>query len=320
MRRIDVFNGDADGLCALHQLRLAEPAESELVTGAKRDIRLLQRVDAGAGDRVTVLDVSLDSNREALQRLLDAGAEVAYFDHHYAGALPATGRFESHIDTAADVCTSLLVDRHLGGRFRRWAIVAAFGDGLRAVGLRLADDAGLDEAAAATLARLGECLNYNAYGETVADLWFDPAALYRDLRNYADPAAFVRGSAVFARLDAGYRDDMARAAALRPQVERECGAVYVMPAAAWARRVIGVFANHLVQAQPARAHAVLSPNSAGGYTISVRAPLDRPDGADALCRAFPGGGGRKAAAGINDLPAAELERFMAAFLAAFEAP
>ena len=25
MRRIDVFNGDADGLCALRQLRLAEP-------------------------------------------------------------------------------------------------------------------------------------------------------------------------------------------------------------------------------------------------------------------------------------------------------
>jgi len=28
----DVFNGDADGLCASHQLRLAKPAETELVT------------------------------------------------------------------------------------------------------------------------------------------------------------------------------------------------------------------------------------------------------------------------------------------------
>ena len=38
----DVFNGDADGICALHQLRLAEPRPTaELVTGVKRDIRLL---------------------------------------------------------------------------------------------------------------------------------------------------------------------------------------------------------------------------------------------------------------------------------------
>jgi len=38
MKYIDVFNGDADGICALHQLRLAEPVESTLVTGVKRDI------------------------------------------------------------------------------------------------------------------------------------------------------------------------------------------------------------------------------------------------------------------------------------------
>ena len=48
-RLFDVFNGDADGLCALHQLRLAEPADSELVTGPKRDISLLKRVNAAAG-------------------------------------------------------------------------------------------------------------------------------------------------------------------------------------------------------------------------------------------------------------------------------
>ena len=58
MRIIDVFNGDADGLCALHQLRLAEPAASELVTGPKREIGLLKRVQASAGDRVTVLDIA----------------------------------------------------------------------------------------------------------------------------------------------------------------------------------------------------------------------------------------------------------------------
>src|SRR6266545_4359511 len=89
MRNIDVFNGDADGLCSLRQLRLAEPVESQLVTGPKRDISLLERVDAGAGDSVTVLDVSLERNRAALLRLLERGARVRYFDHHFAGEVPA---------------------------------------------------------------------------------------------------------------------------------------------------------------------------------------------------------------------------------------
>mgnify|MGYP007000196212 len=42
----DVFNGDADGICALLQLRLAQPKNSQLVTGIKRDIELLDRVEA----------------------------------------------------------------------------------------------------------------------------------------------------------------------------------------------------------------------------------------------------------------------------------
>ena len=37
----DVFNGDADGICALIQLRLVEPRpDATLVTGVKRDIQL----------------------------------------------------------------------------------------------------------------------------------------------------------------------------------------------------------------------------------------------------------------------------------------
>ena len=74
MADFDAFNGDADGVCALVQLRLAEPRESTLITGVKRDIGLAKRIEAGAGDRVTVLDVSLDKNRDDIQRILDAGA------------------------------------------------------------------------------------------------------------------------------------------------------------------------------------------------------------------------------------------------------
>ncbi len=64
MTTYDVFNGDADGLCALHQLRLARPLDAQLVTGTKRDNALLARVPAIAGDRVTALDIALPGNRE----------------------------------------------------------------------------------------------------------------------------------------------------------------------------------------------------------------------------------------------------------------
>ena len=70
----DVFNGDADGICALQQLRLVEPRASVLVTGVKRDISLLERVAADSGDELTVLDVSLARNVAALQLLHRAGA------------------------------------------------------------------------------------------------------------------------------------------------------------------------------------------------------------------------------------------------------
>ena len=46
LRHFDVFNGDADGLCALHQLRLVTPRASILVTGTKREINLLEHVVA----------------------------------------------------------------------------------------------------------------------------------------------------------------------------------------------------------------------------------------------------------------------------------
>ena len=132
MPDFDAFNGDADGICALHQLRLAEPREATLITGVKRDIALLRRIDAGRGDRVTALDISLNKNREPLLRLLDAGASVEYFDHHQADDIPAHPNLHAHIDTGAEWCTSLLVNRQLGGRHLIWAVVAAVGVSLTA--------------------------------------------------------------------------------------------------------------------------------------------------------------------------------------------
>jgi hypothetical protein len=312
MRYVDVFNGDADGLCALQQLRLAEPADSVLVTGVKRDIALLERVAAGAGDLVTVLDISLDTNRPALIRLLEAGARIRYFDHHFAGEIPTHPGFEFTIDPSPTVCTSALVDRHLDGRYRPWAAVAAFGDGLLALGERLAAQCGLPQPDAERIARLGECLNYNSYGESVADLHLDPADVAGALRPYRNPLEFVAQSPAYPRLSQGLDEDMRRAASLRPERETTAAALFILPDAPWARRVIGVFANRVARESPERAHAILTPNSGGGYTVSVRAPVANPVGAEELCRQFPSGGGRSAAAGINHLPPHDLPRFVAA--------
>ncbi len=139
MRCFDVFNGDADGICALRQLRLAEPLESTLVTGLKREIELLKDVPARRGDRVTVLDISLDRNRAGLETLLALGAQVRYFDHHFAGPIPKHPNLVAVIDESGTLCTSALVDRHLLGRFRAWAVAGAFGDNLPEAALELAE-------------------------------------------------------------------------------------------------------------------------------------------------------------------------------------
>ncbi len=46
---------------------------------------------------------------------------------------------------------------------------------------------------------------------------------------------------------------------------------------------------------------------------SVRTAVESAASADSLCRAFPTGGGRTGAAGINRLPRDDLDRFIAAF-------
>jgi hypothetical protein len=50
MTYIDIFNGDADGICALTQLHNAHPREAKLVTGVKRNIQLVDTVNFKAHD------------------------------------------------------------------------------------------------------------------------------------------------------------------------------------------------------------------------------------------------------------------------------
>lgn len=313
LRHFDVFNGDADGLCALHQLRLATPRTSSLITGIKRDVNLLDRVVAQQGDSVTVLDISLDTNRAALLHLLANGVRVEYFDHHFAGDIPEHPGLRAFIDTSPTLCTSLIVDRHLAGRYRIWAIVAAFGDNLDREARKLGKALGLVDEQISQLRELGEGLNYNAYGEGEDDLFVRPAALFAILHHYADPFAFLRSEPIMRKIGEGRRRDMEMARQLQPEIVLPSGSIYVLPDAPWSRRVRGVFGNELATAVPALAHATLSPNAQGGYTVSVRARLAAPRGADRLCREFPTGSGRSAAAGINHLPQAQLPEFIRAF-------
>jgi hypothetical protein len=242
---------------------------------------------------------------------------LQYFDHHAAGDLPQHPGFDAHIDTAPDVCTSLLVDRHLSGRHRLWAVVAAFGDNLVESAIRAALPLQLDHTELARLHELGEAINYNAYGETVEDLHYHPADLYRVIAPYSDPRHFIFDEPVFEVLKQAGAEDLARAEDMPPEFATDAAALYVLPDAAWSRRVNGVFGNRLAQAEPQRAHAVLVTRP-DGYAVSVRAPRNKPVGADRLCLAFATGGGRQAAAGINRLPRHEFARFADAFRSAYK--
>ena len=315
---IDVFNGDADGLFAAHQLRLAEPGPDpvrvKVVTGLKREIALLERIEvpaAGALD-LRVFDIALARNRAALDRLLAAGATVRWFDHHHAGDIPAHPRLRTCIDTAPQVCSSLLVDRELGGRYRRWAVAAAFGDNLTAVAHALGVSMGLNEHELAQLRELGESVNYNGYGESTDDVLIAPAALYARLAAYTDPLDFVAADPVVTELAARRRADLATAVQLPPWRESASGALFVLPDEGWSRRVLGSFANLLAERSSASAFAVLRARADGSYMASVRAPLDRPKGTDRLCRRF-GGDGRAGAGGVDRLAAEELDAFARAF-------
>lgn len=311
MTDYDVFNGDADGMCALLQLRLARPVNSQLITGVKRDIQLLQQVDAQAGDNITVLDISLRENYGHVLRLLDQGAHFFYCDHHQAGDIPQHKHFVSTINTDANVCTSLLINGYLQGRFPLWAITGAFGDNLRQSALLLAQSQSLSTQQIAQLEQLGVHLNYNAYGDTLADLHFHPALLYQILVNYHSPLDFIaQEKVVLQQLMDAYQDDSQKAHQQTAAFENAYSRVFILPDSAWARRISGVYANDLANAAPDKAHAVLSLQVDGSYRASVRAPLNNKRGAATVCNQFASGGGREAAAGINRLLAADLSRFI----------
>ena len=318
MADYDVFNGDADGICALVQLRQLEPRDAILVTGVKRDISLLKQVDAVDGDRITVLDISMEKNQSDLVRLLSKGANIFYVDHHAAGKVPVSGSLMSLINESSDISTSLLVNNYLRGARLGWGVVGTFGDNLKNVAHEMLSSSSISSDQVVLLEKLGIYMNYNGYGADLSDLHFTPKELYQLVVSYDDPLDFITDSREhFEKLEAGYKQDFAAVTSLKPLRVSTSTAIYMLPNQPWARRVSGVFSNDLTNQHPGRAHAVMTEKSSGSYLVSVRAPLLNKQGASKLCSQFATGGGREAAAGINDLPGDQLNSFIDKFEACF---
>ena len=312
MYYIDIFNGDADGILALHQLRLQDPKKSNLITGVKRDTLLLKHALSYSNSTITILDISYDANRDSLKQLLNQGNTINYFDHHYAGKIVKSSLFNSYIDTSPDICSSILVDRYLGGKYRLWAVAAAFGDNLHSSAYKLAESLKLDQKGIQELRELGELINYNSYGETIDDLYFPPKNLFLSLQPFEDPFEFIQISNELIQLHEGFQNDMSKAVGKKVFRQSSVGRIFYFPNASWSRRVSGVFSNQVAREAPEIAHAILVERKNGNFLVGVRAPIKRPFGADTLCRKFSGGG-RAAAAGINNLTKVRVEDFIKAF-------
>ncbi len=313
MKIYDIFNGDADGICALHQMRLSEPLRSVLVTGAKRDSRLLSRIRPRRGDRLFVFDISFNYNRDDVSRFLKKGVAIDYFDHHFAGSLPRNALLRAHIDASASQCTSPIVDRHLNGKYRLWALTAAFGDNLYEKALRLCRRLCLKPKQIKAISELGEMINYNAYGETAADLYYHPKRLYESLRPYSNPLDFIRNEKIVARLHENYKNDLHCATRLKPVSRSKAAVVLIQPDKAWSRRVRGVLANYHARKSPDSAVVVITPKETDAYMVSVRTARQSALSAHEFCSRFDTGGGRHAAAGIDRLPKKKLTDFLKEF-------
>jgi len=262
-----------------------------------------------------VLDISLAKNRPYVDKLLQQQADIFYVDHHQAGEIPDNAKLQTLINTDANICTSLLINDFLQGHSQAWAVVGAFGDNLQESAANAALPLNWTTQQLEQIKNLGICINYNSYGNCVADLHFPPDALYKTLVNYSSPLDFISdNNLIYQQLLTGYAEDLISAQQIKSEFSNDAVCVIILPDEAWARRINGVLGNELASQNPDKAHAIVTINATDGYQISVRAPLINKTGADELCSKFATGGGRKGAAGINHLPKHQLPDFIRAFI------
>lgn len=311
-RHYDVFSGGADGLCSLQQLRLFQPLPGLLLTGPKDDVELLRKVPLARGDSVTVLGIPAAPNRADLDLLLEAGVQVDWFDHHAWNALPRHPLLHPWMDATPGTCTSVIVDRRIGGRHRPWAVVGAFGEQLDVLARTLAAAAGRTDAAELQKLRaFGEALEYNArWALSDADLLVAPGTVYQAMRRYRDPLRFVDEQPLPRVLLEHRASDLRLARSLARVEARPGAAVHRLPDHGWARRAHESYARELGVQAPLLAHAVLAPAN-HAWLVATAAPAQRRAAVRELLRRFTGSDGR--------LDGAQLQAFVDAFLQAFGA-
>lgn len=276
------YNGDADGICSMVQWGLVYGIEGRRVTGVKRDIELLERVNPGSDDEIIVMDISLARNHARALELSTQGFDITWFDHHLAGE-PIDG-ITTNIDTSANVCTARLVEKFLGVE-SDWAQVALHGDGLSV------------HSSKPEFKELGELLNYNGYGADLSDLHFHPDELLLLCLQAKTPQNFMDSQA-FKTLKNGFESDLSNAKNIEPS-----NGYYLLQNEAWARRVVGVMA-HRINESGDGPH-VIAIDKGETLQVSIRGS----EGIGELCKMF-GGGGRATAGGIDALPKSEITALM----------
>ena len=276
------YNGDADGICSMVQWGLVHGIDGNTVTGVKRDIELLKKINPENGDEIIVMDISLASNHSKASELIQSDIKMTWFDHHLAGE-PIVG-LEAHIDTSSDVCTARIVESYLGVK-SDWAQVALHGDGLS------------EHSSKPEFKELGELLNYNGYGADLEDLHFHPDELMRICLESQTPASFLQ-TPTFEALRNGFNTDMENVDSVV-----EIDGVYMLPNEAWARRVVGVMAHRINSTGPGP--HVIAIDKGDVLQISLRGR----NGIGEICAMF-GGGGRETAGGIDALPKDEVTALM----------
>jgi hypothetical protein len=320
--RVFLFNGDADGIVAQHILGMQLGQPELRITGLKRDIQLLSKLPILDSADLHALDISLRSNEDAIPALLaKENIHLTWYDHHDPGEGITHPRLVQHIHQAPGMCTGAIVNAVCGRRFPLWAAMAAFGDNLPVTAEALAKEGRASLEEVKLIQKTGILLNYNAYGEQPEDVLFQPATLAQEISRFTAAQEFCQQNSIFTPLENQFNSDEAHFHDLKPLIQNPCAMAYLVPAEAWARRFSATWANQTVLENPLQALAIIHLRSDGNYLVSIRAPRGQvraPSAAD-LAAEFPTGGGRKLAAGINNLPSDDFNRFLNRFVDFFMA-
>lgn len=302
-RAFDVCAGNADALCAVLQWRLHEPKVTHMVSGPLCVTDSLGSFHALPDDDLLVCNVPLEVRQASGLHAQARKARVQYLDCRGRTTGHVQSQLQGPSSSAAMVCTSLLVNHLLGGKYGGWALVGAYGSTVTMGADTQAMRLGCSDSEREYLRRLGESISYNAEVLHPRHIYLEPANLYARLARYEDPLDFLQAEALADDLDGVRQSDLQKALAWRPYWKDAHASVYVLPDVDWASRVARQLKLRLASLDPDRAIAVLSPAEAGGFRVAVQ----------------PGIKVRKSATAkkwlIEHLPQNEVDNFVGAFSA-----